>query len=245
MRNLEILSHVEVSHNVHDLTDIGTLLHLRKLGLLILHGKKSCLDLLFQQIGKLHGCLRSLSIRIDQQIRFESTSPSPPKHLQSLNISGITGGLALWIAGHDQLTKLTLRETSLGEDALRILGQLRVLRCLGLMQKSYTQSEIKFKKEEFSSLKSLVMEGTNITSITFDAGAAPKLEMIVWSFAELESISGVIHLPMLKKLELNGDYDIAKLKQEVKAHPNRPDFKHNGQILPHEAEPIGAAASTR
>lgn len=81
--------------------------------------------------------------------------PVPPKHLQSLNISGITGGLHLWIAAHDQLTKITLAEADLGEDALRILGKLRILRCLRLRDKSYNGSKLNFKDEEFRSLKSL------------------------------------------------------------------------------------------
>lgn len=140
MEKLEILSHVDVSHNVNDLIGVGQLLQLRKLGV-ILGGEKGSLVLLFEQIKKLHACLRSLSIRINKPTKSEGTPfflkeeskgtpdakvvvlSSPPKLLQSLIISSITGGLHLWIAGHDHLTKITLTETYLGEAALHILGK--------------------------------------------------------------------------------------------------------------------------
>ncbi|KAM3315387.1 hypothetical protein ACQJBY_033857 [Aegilops geniculata] len=240
MEKLEVLSHVEVAHS-DDLTDVGKLLRLRKLGV-ILQGKKEELELLFQQIEKLKGCLRSLSIQMDQQTKSEGPLPSPPKHLQSLNISGITGGLHLWIAGHDQLTKITLSDTGLGEEALSILGQLRILRCLRLRRKSYVESQLKFKKEEFKGLKSLVAEGSDITSITFEAGAAPKMEMIFWSFVSMEIPSVLNRLTKLKKLELKGDScDIDSLREEIKEHPNHPELKYNGQLQRCEAE---TAAST-
>jgi hypothetical protein len=233
MEQLETLSHVEASHSVNDLTDVGHLLRLRKLGV-ILHGKKGGLGLLFQQIEKLHGCLHSLSIQINQPPKTEDilgaeeavTLASPPKLLQSLNISGIRSGLLIWIAELDQLTKITLSETYLGEDYIRILGKLAALRCLRLRRNSYAGSGLTFKEEEFKSLKSLVVDDDIITNITFNTGAAPKLERIVWSFAKMESISGVLCLPKLKNVELNGDCDPDPVRQALEEHPNLPDFKH-------------------
>lgn len=264
MEKLEILSHVDVSRNVNDLIGVGQLLQLRKLGV-ILGGDKGSLVLLFEQIKKLHACLRSLSIRINKLAKSEGTPflfflkeesvgtpdakvvelSSPPKFLQILNISGITGGLHLWIAGHDQLTKITLTETYLGEAALHILGNLIILRCLRLRYKSYTESTLRFKDEEFKSLKSLVVMGSDITNITFDTGAAPKLEMIVWSFASMEAISGVNHLTKLKKLELNGDSCIIGLVGvAIKDHPNHPDLQYNGQDQLQEAATEVAASTS-
>uniref|UniRef100_A0ACD5WXM2 Uncharacterized protein n=1 Tax=Avena sativa TaxID=4498 RepID=A0ACD5WXM2_AVESA len=237
MMKLEVLSHVEIAHNVDDLVDVGQLLQLRKLGL-VLHGNnKGCLGLVLEQVDKLHACLRSLSIRVNQLDRNEPTPDaeellelaSPPKLLQSLNISGITSGLPLWIAKLDQLAKISLSETYLSEASLRMFGRLRTLRCLKLRHKSYTGSDLSFKEAEFQSLKSLVVEGSDITTITFDAGAGAKLEMIVWSFAKMDYISGVVHLPRLKKLELNGDCNPDMAREAIKEHPNHPGFKHNGQ----------------
>jgi hypothetical protein len=152
---------------------------------------------------------------------------SPPKHLQSLNISAITSGLPPWIAKLDQLAKISWSETYLSEAALRILGRLRILRCLKLWHKSYTGSALEFKEEEYQSLKFLVVEGSDVTKITFDAGAGAQLEMIVWYFAKMDSISGVVHLPRLKKLKLNGDCNADQPREAIKEHPNHPDFKHN------------------
>uniref|UniRef100_A0A8R7QXW4 Disease resistance R13L4/SHOC-2-like LRR domain-containing protein n=2 Tax=Triticum urartu TaxID=4572 RepID=A0A8R7QXW4_TRIUA len=233
MEKLETLSHVDVSDSVNDLTDVGHLLRLRKLGV-ILGGSKGGLGLLFQQIEKLHGCLRSLSIQINQASKVKDTLGaeevvtlgSPPKLLQSLNINGIRSGLLIWITELDQLTKITLSETYLGEDYMRILGKLRALRCLRLRSNSYAGSGLTFKDEEFKILKSLVVDDGIITNITFDTGAAPKLETIVWSFAKMESISGVLCLPRLKCVELNGDYVPDQVIQALEKHPNHTEFKH-------------------
>ncbi|XP_062182991.1 disease resistance protein Pik-2-like [Phragmites australis] len=243
MKQLEILSHVEVSNNVNDLTDISQLLQLKKLGV-ILHGKIGGLKLLFQQIEKLY--LRSLSIRVNQPIRSESAPDAevvpalvnPPKLLESLNISGIAAGLPSWTADLNQLSKITLRETSLGPDDIDILGKLRMLRCLRLLHKSCTERTLNFKAEEFQRLRSVVVEGSDITNISFDTEAAPKLEIIVWSFTTMEALSGVDHLPRLKKLELNGDCNLEPVRAAIKKHPNNPDLEHNPH---HQRQEVGTA----
>ncbi|XP_037470514.1 disease resistance protein PIK6-NP-like, partial [Triticum dicoccoides] len=240
MNQLETLSHVEVSHSVNDLTGVGHLLQLRKLGV-ILQGKKGGLSYLFQQIEKLHGCLRSLSIQINEPVSQTEdtlsseevvTLASPPNLLQSLNISGITSGFLLWIAELDQLTKITLSQTYLGEDDICILGKLAALRCLRLRRSSYAGSGLTFKQEEFKILRSLVVDDGTITDIIFDTGAAPKLERIVWSFAKMESICGLLRLPKLKNVELNGDCDPDPVRLALEKHPNLPDFKHK----PHQGQ---------
>uniref|UniRef100_A0A0E0MHT0 Rx N-terminal domain-containing protein n=1 Tax=Oryza punctata TaxID=4537 RepID=A0A0E0MHT0_ORYPU len=130
MKSLEMLCHVDASNNVDDLIGIGQLLQLRKLGVIFDGKKASSLALLFKQIEKLHDCLRALSIQINHPATSEGTVPeteqldalvSPPKLLQSLNISGITSGLPDWITELNQLTKITLSNTYLGEDAIRVL----------------------------------------------------------------------------------------------------------------------------
>uniref|UniRef100_I1R1V5 Disease resistance R13L4/SHOC-2-like LRR domain-containing protein n=1 Tax=Oryza glaberrima TaxID=4538 RepID=I1R1V5_ORYGL len=249
MERLEILSHVDAFNNVNDLIDIGQLLQLRKLGV-VLDGKKAgSLALLFKQIEELHGCLLTLSIQINHPATSEGTVPetdklaalvSPPKLLQSLNISGITSGLPGWITKLDQLTKITLSNTYLGEDAIRVLGKLRILRCLRLRHKSYTGTKLTFNTEEFQHLKSLVVDGCDITNIDFvNIGAAPKLEMIIWTFDSVDALplSGIEHLPKLKKLELNGDEDMAEMRLIREAHPNCPVFKHNSS---HQHEEAGS-----
>ncbi|XP_073351908.1 disease resistance protein PIK6-NP-like [Aegilops tauschii subsp. strangulata] len=238
MGKLEMLSHVDVSHSVDDMISIGQLLQLRKLGVILDRKKRDgLLDLLFQQIEKLHGCLRSLSIQVNHPVTSDGVIihddadevhalGSPPKLLRSLNIRGIRNGLLGWIAELDKLVKLTLSETYLGEDALGIIGNLGVLACLRLLHKSYNGSKLHIKKGEFISLKSLIVRGNDITSIHFEGGASPKLEMFVWSFARMEAMDGLDELYHLKKVELYGDCNPQPLRDQMW---RRLDFKHNGQ----------------
>ncbi|KAE8806196.1 Disease resistance protein RPM1 [Hordeum vulgare] len=239
-RNLEILSHIQVSRSGSELMlmDVGQLLKVRKLGV-VLHGKKvgSSFQHLLQTISKLHKCLRSLSIRIGRPgnetdpltFSMDQENPfSPPKILESLYISGLTGGgLPPWITELHQLAKVTLRDTSLTGHAIRPLGKLGGLRCLRLRQMSYAEMKITFGKEEFPSLKFLIIEGTDITNIIFESGTTPRLEKITWAFKSMQFISGIGHLPRLKDLELSGSCNPDPVKQAVAAHPNHPVFKHN------------------
>nr|CAB3490476.1 unnamed protein product [Digitaria exilis] len=213
MRHLEILSHVQVS-NSNKLVGIAKLLKLRKLGV-ALCGKNAKLSDLFREIEKLHGCLRSLSIQIYKQAGeeyhdagTEDALSIPPQFIKTLNISGITSGLPQMIHEQHELAKLTLTETYLNEEALRILGKLHSLHCLRLPHKSITKSDISLREEEFQALKFLLVTCRNVTNISFEFGAAPKLERIVWCFFTFEVLSGIVHLPKLKKLELNGDCNL-------------------------------------
>ena len=76
-------------------------------------------------------------------------------------------------------------------------------------------------------LKYLVVEVSDITTIHFDNGAAPKLEKIVWAFTEMVSLSGLKGLPGLKEIELNGDCKPYPIIQDMAAHPNHPVVIHN------------------
>jgi hypothetical protein len=146
MNNLEILYHVQVTNSSSELTGIVDLLKLRKLGV-ALCGTRAKLSDLFQQIDKLHKCLRSLSVRIHQQAVGEKHDAlTPPSFIRSLNVSGLTSGLPHMIQELHQLVKLTLTETYLKEDGQRILGKVRGLRFLRLHNKAYTESERAKKK---------------------------------------------------------------------------------------------------
>jgi hypothetical protein len=245
MKKLEMLSHVEVSNNVDDIVGVGELLRLRKLGV-ILHTKKGdgLLDLFFQQIKKLQDCLCSLSIiqqadhlvTNDGIIHDEADEvhalDSGPKLLRDLNIRGIIRGLPRWLAELDHLFKLTLSETYLGEDALGIIGNLKVLTCLRLLSKSCSGSTLDSKKGEFKCLKSLIVQGDEIMSIHFDGlGASLYLKMIVWSFSKMEGMDGIGELPSLKKVELNGDCNLGLVMAQLRSSHEKPDLKHNGQCL--------------
>ncbi|WVZ50066.1 hypothetical protein U9M48_001360 [Paspalum notatum var. saurae] len=213
MKDMEILSHVQVSNSDDSaLYAIAQLLKLRKLGV-ALHSEDVKLDDLLHQIENLSACLRSLSIRIqnpaaqeNQGARKTDASHQFPNFIERLSICSITGALISSIKDHHQLVKITLSETSLGEEDIRILGKLSKLRGLRLLHNSYTAgSKLSFKTEEFQHLRLLVVDCSNITNISFDNGAASNLEMMLWSFITLEALSGLGNLRKLIKLELNGD----------------------------------------
>ncbi|KAJ1276637.1 hypothetical protein BS78_05G229600 [Paspalum vaginatum] len=145
MKNMEILSHVQVSNsNDSALSAISQLQKLRKLGV-ALHSEDVKLDDLLHQIESLNACLRSLSIRIqnpvvpeNQGARKTNASHQFPNFIERLNICAITGPLVCYINEHHQLVKITLSETFLGEEDIRIHGKLSKLRGLRLLHNSYT-----------------------------------------------------------------------------------------------------------
>ncbi|KAK8448368.1 hypothetical protein SEVIR_7G044300v4 [Setaria viridis] len=228
MTDLQILCHVEVSNSADELMEVGRLQQLRKLGV-VLRGKEARLGHFLRVIERLNECLCSLSLQIEltsssdtPDLNMEKTAFSPPKFLESLTINGNITGLPRWIKELRQLSKITLCGTSLMDNAIRTLGELTALRCLRLWHKSYIEMRLTFKDDEFQNLKYFLVEGSDITAIHFENGAAPKLEKIVWAFTQLLSLSGVKNLPGLKEIELNGDCDPYLIIQEMAAHPNHP-----------------------
>uniref|UniRef100_A0ACD6AM13 Uncharacterized protein n=1 Tax=Avena sativa TaxID=4498 RepID=A0ACD6AM13_AVESA len=223
MLNMEVLSNVKPRRS-HDLKDIGKLWQLRKLGVVI-ENKDSHLMNLFQAISNLHECLRDLSITLHSSEQDPSNQDSPrevvsgmansPKLLESLSISGTTQkGQLLRLLAKDSdkllLAKVTLTKTGLKQDGLEVLAKLPNLVCFRLRREAYIDSKLTFKKVEFQNLKYFLVEGSNITVITFEDGAAPKLETIVLCSTEfLESLPGVENLPKLKEIELNNSNKIS------------------------------------
>ncbi|KAL6653747.1 hypothetical protein ACP70R_008674 [Stipagrostis hirtigluma subsp. patula] len=253
MRNIQILSHVHISNSAGELAGIAQLLKLRKLGV-VFHDKNAKLNYLFYHIENLGRHLRSLSIRISRPAGQESHGEGMvhvfhflPHFIESLNISGITSGFPRFIQKHHHLTKITLTETYMKGDDLRILGKLRGLLCLRLQDKSYTETELGFKDEEFQRLKFLIVEGKDVTTMSFLIGSAPKLERIVWSFDTMVALSGVCHLRKLMKLELNGDCNLDPVRVEILWHPNypyHPVLKHNPHHQCEEDRATAAASSS-
>ncbi|KAM3334997.1 hypothetical protein ACQJBY_029422 [Aegilops geniculata] len=222
MVNMEVLSNVKAQQS-HDLIDIGKLWQLRKLGVVI-DDKDSHLKNLLETISDLHECLRSLSITgIPVATPREGTPSSAelpdgigsllkncPKILESLSIRGTTQKgrlLPLFIKGdRNKLAKVTLCHTLLSQDDLKVLAKLPKLRCVRLQHIVCTDHMLNFKDSEFRCLKYLVVEGSDLTNITFEAGAASELEKMVLSITSKCSISGVDQLLKLKELELNSSF---------------------------------------
>ncbi|CAN6172929.1 unnamed protein product [Urochloa humidicola] len=244
MPNMEVLSHVNTSHDADVLKHIGQQWQLRKIGAVINGDLKDWLN----AIGDLNECLRSLSIHIEnisardvaQAAEEQCINPDTSFHLElleRLSISGSTSRelLPLFFKDdhHKLIAKLTLRDTLLDQSTLEAhLKKLSGLQRIKLRYKSYTQRELTFRSHVLPKLKFLIVECSTITSIKFHSDAAPKLEKIVWSFTKMESLSGINQLPVLKELVLKGDENnlldqmskdiVDQLSKDIAEHPNFP-----------------------
>jgi hypothetical protein len=113
----------------------------------------------------------------------------------------------LFVKGYDnKLAKITLSDTLLSQDDLKVLAKLPVLRCVRIQHIACTENMLTFKKDEFICLKYLLVEGKDLTNITFEDSSARELEKMVLSFTSTGSISGVDRLPKLEELELNNSF---------------------------------------
>lgn len=167
----------------------------------------------------LHECLRSLSTTTLPEATSDDGTPSgvelppnissrlqlPPKFLESLSISGTTqSGHLLPVITKDgnKLAKVTLSSTPLNQDDLNILAKLPVLQSVRLRNIACT-GRLTFKEGEFIRLKYLLVEGSDLTNIIFEDGAARELAKMVLSFTSTGSISGIDKLPKLEEIELH------------------------------------------
>ncbi|KAJ1261852.1 hypothetical protein BS78_09G062300 [Paspalum vaginatum] len=204
MEHTEVLSNVKAQHS-HDLKDIEKLW------------------LLLQTISDLHECPCSLSITTLPEATPHEGTPSSlelpasiasrlenhPKILESLSICGttLTGHLLPVITngGNNKLPKVTLTRTPVNQDDLKILAKLPKLQCVRLWYVQCNEPMFTFKEDEFRCLEYLLVEGSDLTNITFEDGAARELKKMVLPFTSSGSISGVDRLLKLKELELNRD----------------------------------------
>lgn len=190
MTNMEVLSNVRALTS-QELIDIGRLWQLRKLGVVI-GDKENHLKELLRSISDLQECLQSLSSTLPTNVCEgtpvkelpQSLLKYPPKLLESLSISGTTQKghlLPLFIEhrGGDKLAEVTLSNTSLNQDDLKLLADLPKLWCIRLQHIECTPSMLTFSKDKFKIRKYLSVEGSNLTEIIFEAGAVPELEKIV------------------------------------------------------------------
>jgi hypothetical protein len=225
MINIEVLSNVKAQRH-DDLEDIGKLWQLKKLGVVI--DKKSHLVNLLKAISDLHECLLSLSITIPTATPEGSPSilelpddiGSCLRHhaniLESLSISGAMHLFPLLTkGGNNKLAKVTLCSTPLNQDDLEVLAKLPKLQCVRLQHISCTGSVLIFKEDDFKCLKYLLIEGFNLTNVTFEDGSACELEKMVLSSTTIESISGVDGLPKFEELELNNSPVPNEVKEAI------------------------------
>jgi disease resistance protein RPM1 len=206
---------------------------------------------LIRAVGRLSGCLHSLSVRMEgaplngwrSTLDGEMSSPVP-SNLVSLRIDGLrSSGIPTWVERLYKLQKITLCNTTLTDEKLGALSELPVLVCLRLRHKSYNGRELAFRKPGgFPSLKFLRIEDVLVvTELSFQPNSMPKLQEIVWSLADHSSndalvaaitvsVAGVENLPNLKNVVLKGlrEHHPSTLTKDIAKHPNRPVFSRHG-----------------
>jgi hypothetical protein len=213
MMEMQVLSHVEISTNNFDkvIPDLEHLQKLKKLGI-VLHGKmEPHLRKLLSAIEKLGRCLRSLSIQFNQEPGDENANNSIntitfPMMLQSIKLSGIRDGLPSSVLRLSQLVKVTLRESSLKNSDLRRLGQLANLSslCLMFIHPCENFNQLVLQRYEYQNLKYLVLKKTFITQLSFQEGAAPRLENLQWTSSTVNTLSGIKYPRRLTDITFSG-----------------------------------------
>ncbi|CAO2186344.1 unnamed protein product [Urochloa humidicola] len=228
MRNMETLSHVQVSDDLLGLGGVARLHQLRKLGVVIHHPTDRAAQQLLAVICKLAGSLRSLSIWVTQQaaggvldISMLMEEATSSLILENLDINGriSSSSLPSWVERAGKLANISLRDTQMnGGETLRRLANVQALRCLRLSRRSFIEQALIFRDVHFEALRFLVVDGDTITSVAFTAGTAPKLEKIVWAISKVHTgklISGLDNLEKLQEIELRANFNVTNLLQAI------------------------------
>jgi hypothetical protein len=165
-----------------------------------------------------------------------------PKNLQRLKLYGNLVKLPQWIQGLTNLVKLKLRSSMISEhdEAIQVLGDLPNLASLHLLTKSFEQSNacLTFRPHMFPNLVVLELDSLLINwedrdvllSLKFEQGATPKLELLKFGSAYINSrtLSGLPSLASLKEVLLEGRYSddaLAYLRAELAEIPSLPVIK--------------------
>lgn len=225
LRALHTMGVININGGNDILEDLQFLTQLRKLRVTGLNKKNYRKFLL--TITKLK-CLESLLVRSEGYpglsgcLELDEQCP-PPENMQSLKLYGNLVRIPKWIKKLRNLVKLELRSSRISEDsaAMDILGELPNLAILRLQQWSFNDKGVHFKSPAFEQLVVLRLDLRGIKSVTFDRGAAPKLEQLQVTgelISEERGFAGLDILQSIKEvlLDVSFSWDKAKLEDKLK-----------------------------
>ncbi|CAL5089245.1 unnamed protein product [Urochloa decumbens] len=221
LKALRTLGVVNIAQGKAILQDIKRLTRLRKLAVTGIN-KKNCQEFCSTLEHLSH--LESLSVTTWEEAGLRGCLDdlrSPPNNLQSLDLVGALGKLPEWIAGLQNLVKLKLRWTELTDvdGTVQVLGKLPNLAILRLLRQSFQAEEPRCftsSREAFPSLTVLELGYyPGITSVEFEEGTAPRLELLCSRY--ILSISGLLFLENLKEVLIAKPYYSEELVQDLRA----------------------------
>lgn len=236
LNSMHTLGVVNFSAGEAVLTELGNASQLRKLGVTGI--KRDNSQQFFSAISKLIH-LESLSIRSEGKPGLQDClnckSSSPPRDLRSLKLYGNLVTLPPWVSRLQNLAKLKLRSTRLGQDAIQVMGQLPLLTLLCLLHNAVEGQDqdlrFHFKSGSFPALVLLQLHGLrDLRSVEFEQNAATKLELLQvkgCNNMDKDGFSGLSFLQSLKQvsLEAGHGYDdkfIQKLRTQLSGNPCGP-----------------------
>jgi len=230
LRALQELSLSKVDGSSKDaIKEFAKLTQLRKLGVGWLSQERE--EDLCNALKAMSNSLRSIYIFSSSTLAFlHNIQESPPLLLENLSLHGALERLPSWISSLRNVAKIRLAGSELGQDAIQELGTLPNLVCLR-MYYGYKGERLSFATGGFPSLKVLDLSGVSASSMSFQEGALPRLELLkMHSCYQLEtrriSISGIENLSVLRKLdiwEVHED-DAEAITAQVNKHPNHPSL---------------------
>ncbi|CAD6256451.1 unnamed protein product [Miscanthus lutarioriparius] len=162
------------------------------------------------------------------------TVPGSLPKLREVEVKGDKSIFLSLFNNANKINKVTLFDTLLkkGDDLYKLLSKNPSMSCLVLLDNSCDESQLSFDKDDFCNLNLLIIKCYKIRSINFNSGSCTNLEKVIWFYNECDpkneiQISGVDNIGKLKELELNGNSVPRQLRNDIKAHKNKPVFRHD------------------
>ncbi|KAK3159730.1 hypothetical protein QOZ80_1BG0050350 [Eleusine coracana subsp. coracana] len=220
MKNLRILSGIEIVDGSTAASDLGYFTGLKKLVIYRIHNSDEIFRDLLSSIQYLSGySLQTLVINDESSDFFRTldSMSSYPTDLRALELSGRLFKLPKWLNTLNDLVKLSLSVTALRTDNLLILSSLNSLFSLtfssskkynpaiaAIVEKNKFDSggEIFIPAGGFSKLKLLRIFVPLLPSLNFAKKATPQLEKLELRFKMMEGLHGIDELEILRDVIL-------------------------------------------